>query len=319
MISVIVPVYNCENYLHRSIQSLLAQTIFDQLEIVFVDDGSTDRSPHIIQEYIDKYSNMKLIRQSNMGVSAARNTGIKNAAGNYIAFFDSDDIAVETLYEKLLQLAKDNQADLSCVNYSMCFSDGVTKVHKKQGKRVIYGDEIITAFFSENDLGINVVEKLFKAEIVRRIRFPEETAVGEDMFFLFQYILQIKSVAIDTTESLYLYQIRTGSAMKSKFSPKYFEPVALSKKMMEQLSDNQALLPYAKANWIHETCKAMSLYYQSQITEYSEIISEYRRNIASYPVRKAFQYMSKKHFVAFLLMRLSPKLYILVYKMLRMG
>lgn len=319
MISVIVPVYNCESYLRRSIQSLVAQTIFDQLEIVFVDDGSTDNSSCVVREYVDKYSNIKLIRQRNMGVSAARNRGIKEAAGDYIAFFDGDDLAEDKLYEKLLQLMETNQADLGCVNYSMCFSDGVTKIHKTQGKRTIYGDEIIKSFFSENDLGINIVDKLFKAEIARNICFPEGIAIGEDMFFLFQYLQQAKSVAIDTTVSLYLYQIRTNSAMKSKFSPKYFEPVVLSKKMMDMLSSDQALYPYAEANWIHEICKAMSLYYQSQITEYSEIIKEYKNNVTAYPVRKAFQYMSKKHFIALLLMRISPKMYVTVYKMLHMG
>lgn len=96
MISVIVPVYNCEKYLDKSIQSLINQTIFDDLEIIFVDDGSYDRSADIIKLYIEKYPNLTLICQKNKGVSAARNRGIGEAHGDYVTFFDADDLAEST-------------------------------------------------------------------------------------------------------------------------------------------------------------------------------------------------------------------------------
>ena len=97
MISVVVPIYNCASYLDRGIHSLINQTIFNELEIIFINDGSDDNSELILQTYIDKYSNMKLICQKNKGVSAARNRGIEEARGEYIAFFDADDIAEEML------------------------------------------------------------------------------------------------------------------------------------------------------------------------------------------------------------------------------
>ena len=93
MISVIVPVYNCEAYLDESIQSLMQQTYFEHMEIIFIDDGSKDNSTKIISKYTEKHSNMRLIKQTNHGVSAARNRGIEAASGEYIAFFDADDIA----------------------------------------------------------------------------------------------------------------------------------------------------------------------------------------------------------------------------------
>ena len=88
MISIIVPVYNCENYLEKSIESLLKQTFFRQLEIILVDDGSTDTSASIMKKYAEKYKNIKVVSQRNSGVSAARNHGIEEATGEYIAFFD---------------------------------------------------------------------------------------------------------------------------------------------------------------------------------------------------------------------------------------
>lgn len=319
MISVIVPVYNCEKYISTSIQSLIAQTIFNELEIIFIDDGSQDKSAEIIQGYIDKYSNMKIIRQSNKGVSVARNRGIEAASGEYIAFFDADDIAQNTLYERMLDIMVSNAADMSCVNYSMCFADGVTKVHKKQEKKKLYNDEILISFFSSNVLCNNVIDKLFDSSIVKQISFPEGYAIGEDMYFVFQYLLRCEKVIADTTECLYYYYIRDNSAMKSKFSAKYFEPVELSKKMMDIISNDRMLYVYAESNWIHEMCKAMALYYQSGNKEYKEIIVEYRRNIQDYSLVKAFKYLSIKHFVALLMMRYFPRMYIVVYKYLHIG
>lgn len=319
MISVIVPVYNAEAYLDESIQSLIQQTYFEHLEIIFIDDGSKDKSAKIINEYIKKYSNMRLIRQNNSGVSVARNRGIEEASGEYISFFDADDIAEKQLYEKLYKLIEDNDADMSCVNYSMYFDDGTIKLHKPKRKEVLSEKEVMKTFFQSNVLCNNTFDKLFRLSIVKEIMFPTGYAIGEDMFFVFQYLLKAQRVAVDTTESLYRYCIRLNSAMKSKFSVKYFEPVTLSKKMYDMVSSDKELCFYAEAKWIHEICKAMALYYQSDSSEHSEIISEYRTNLKSYPFRRAIKYLDAKHFIALLLMRISPKLYIWLYQFLHIG
>jgi len=319
MISVIVPVYNCERYLKKSIKSLINQTIFNELEIIFVDDGSEDESALIIQHYVNQHSNMKLIRQSNKGVSAARNRGIEEAAGEYIAFFDADDIAHMSLYERLLNLIVNNDADLSCVNYSMYFEDGFKKVHKKKKKKLFFNEEVIKSFFASDMLCNNTVDKLFRSSIVKDNLFPEGYSIGEDMFFIFQYLMKTKKVIVDTTESLYLYCIHPQSAMKSEFSEKYFDTVILSKKMMDMLNLKSTLYLYAEANWIHEICKSLALYYQSGCTDYKDIIAEYENNIKSYPLNKAFKYLSKKHFISLVIMRISPEKYIKIYKKLHIG
>lgn len=319
MISVIVPVYNCEAYLDESIHSLINQTSFNQIEIIFVDDGSKDNSAKIIKNYTAKYTNMKLIEQTNKGVSAARNRGIESATGEYIAFFDADDIAEKTLYEKLLGLMESYNADMSCVNFSMRFDDETIKVHKKKRKQLFSSEEAVKSFLHSNVLCNNTFDKLFRLSIVKEIMFPAGYAIGEDMFFIFQYLLKAKKVAIDTTESLYLYCIHSNSAMKSKFSAKYFEPVDLSKKMMNMVPLNEEVFFYAEANWIHEICKALALYYQSKSNEYNESVSEYKKNLKSYPIGRAIRYLDAKHLTALLIMRISPELYIKLYKMLHIG
>ena len=163
LISIIVPCYNEQEALpifYKTIKPILEELPLDH-ELVLVDDGSKDRSTAIVEKYVEQYSNMKLVKQSNKGVSAARNRGIEEATGEYIAFFDADDIAQKSLYEELLDLMVMNEADLSCVNYSMCFPDGVTKIHKKKEKKLLYDDEIIKLFLSSNILCNNTIDKLF--------------------------------------------------------------------------------------------------------------------------------------------------------------
>lgn len=319
MISVIVPVYNCALYLDKSIQSLIAQTIFRDLEIIFIDDGSTDESVKIIQSYARKYTNMRLICQSNHGVSSARNRGLKEAKGKYVAFFDADDIAFNTLYEELLSLMVDNNVDMSCVNYIKCFSDGVEKVQKKREETILFGRQIIESFFLSNLLCNNTFDKLFKLSIAKKIQFPEGFAIGEDMFFVFKYLLKTKKVAVDTTRCLYRYYIRNNSAMKSEFSEKYFDTIILSKKMMNMVSYNSSIYLLTEANWIHEICKTLALYYQSGSRQYQEMAINYNKYLKSYPVKKAFRYLGKKHFIALLIMKICPKLYIKIYERLHIG
>ena len=319
MISVIVPVYNCALYLDKGIRSLIDQTIFEDLEIIFVNDGSNDKSADIIQSYTEKYPNMRLINQVNQGVSSARNRGIDAASGDYITFFDADDKAEPILYEKLLRMIKDNNADLSCINYKKYFQDGAVKIQKEAVCKTYDTEEIMKIFFLSNVLCNNTFDKLFNLSIVGTQRFPEGYAIGEDMYFVYMYLLKSKKIAVDTSECLYQYYIRNNSAMKSRFSEKYFDSVNLSKAMMNFVPNNSHNYLLTEANWIHEICKTLALYYQDTSDKYYPQIDEYEKSIKNYSLVKAYKYLSKKHFIALLLMRLSPKLYIKIYEYLHVG
>lgn len=111
ILSVIVPIYNVEQYLAECLDSLISQTE-KNIEILCIDDGSTDKSKSIVETYISLYDNIKLICQPNRGPSAARNTGIYNAKGTYIAFIDPDDTVSENMYQKMLTIANTHQLDL---------------------------------------------------------------------------------------------------------------------------------------------------------------------------------------------------------------
>lgn len=319
-VSVVVPVYNCENYLRKSINSLINQTIFENIEFIFVDDGSTDRSAEIINEYCQNYDNMIFIRQTNKGVAAARNRGMQEAKGEYISFFDADDIAKKNLYEKLYHLINDNSADISVVDYSMVFEDGTEKKHRGNLNKILNKNDAMKSFFSDNTICSNPVDKMFRKDIVKSCEFPYGYAIGEDMFFVYQALKKSNKIVIDSTESLYIYCIHSGSAMKKKFSDKYIDAVRLAGRILSDYPRKEKLYNYAEANYIHEICKMLGLMYQSNanISDF-ECVDKYKVIMNNYSIRKAHKYMSKKHLIALLLMRFSPSIYCYVYKILRIG
>ena len=131
-LSVIVPVYNAEAYLRKCISSILQQTYSD-LEVILVNDGSIDSSGKIAQEIADEDDRVKVINQINQGVSSARNTGLRIAAGRYVGFVDADDWIEPTMYETLINGIIDCQADLACCGYQTLYVDGRKNLHDLQG------------------------------------------------------------------------------------------------------------------------------------------------------------------------------------------
>ena len=117
-LSVIIPVYNAEKYLQDCIQSVVEQTIFNEIEVIAVNDGSTDGSEKILRNFSCKYNNIRIINQKNQGIAIARQTGLKNTRGGYIAYLDDDDFINANMYEVMLREAEDNDADYIYCNYS---------------------------------------------------------------------------------------------------------------------------------------------------------------------------------------------------------
>lgn len=193
-LSVVIPVYNAEKYLPDCLASLEKQTIFEIMEIIFVNDGSTDTSPSIIRDFASKHGNVKTIDLENGGVSRARNTGIEAACGGFIGFCDSDDTLEETYYENLLAAVKRAGA-----SFSFC---GLT-FDRAEGRRpqppffpegeVLRGREGIRTFAEKmlTDGSQNsTVNKVFRASLIRDngIRFPLGVKIGEDKRFVLDFL-----------------------------------------------------------------------------------------------------------------------------------
>lgn len=218
MISVIIPAYNIEKYLPRCLESILTQTYRD-LEIVLVDDGSTDSTGAICDEYARRDSRIAVIHKENGGVSSARNMGLDRAKGEYIAFVDGDDILHRDYFLVLLENAVKHNSDISVCRLEMVYGDGERRVNCSLETGKLDKVKIIEGFFfNENikEIMYGPYNKLFKSEVIGNIRF-KQYKYGEDLLFVFMVLERASSIYYDHYVG-YSYVRRDGSATKTEFS-----------------------------------------------------------------------------------------------------
>lgn len=189
-LSVIVPVYNASQYLHDCIDSILAVDRQD-MELLLVDDGSTDNSGTICDEYADKDKRVKIFHKPNGGVSSARNVGIGNSQGKWITYVDADDKATEAL----LNFIPDEDVDLVCFNWEYTTGERENEILKNY----VYKEKELKSFLSQHLVDYvfrTPWAKLFKREILlnHNIRFDERFSLGEDNLFVTEYLCVIKNI-----------------------------------------------------------------------------------------------------------------------------
>lgn len=212
-ISIIVPIYNVENYLRKCLDSILNQT-YKNIEIILIDDGSKDSSGDICDEYALKSKKIKVIHKENAGLSATRNLGIEISTGDYIAFIDSDDYITEDYCEMLYSALKETDADIACGAYKVVRTDGSVIIDSSiesglcQSEVVEYkGIEIIKEFLSQKTFKNFVWNKLFKKSVVCDFQ------VGinyEDIVFGFKVLSAINKITY-VNRNCYFYLKRNSS------------------------------------------------------------------------------------------------------------
>lgn len=222
MISVVVPIYNVEKYIHKSIESILNQS-YHNLEIILVDDGGTDDCPAICDEFAKKDNRIKVIHKENGGLSDARNAGVAVATGAYISFIDSDDFIKPDMYEKMLTRMKETNADIVVCNYDCVSEDGTPIEERNQNTTIT--DEVYTSKEAVEKLCGNNYEywvtawnRLYKSRVAKAVPFPKGK-IHEDEFTAHLFYDQAERVA-GISEPLYQYVIRENSIMTKKYSIK---------------------------------------------------------------------------------------------------
>ena len=223
LISVIIPVYNVEKYLPRCLESIICQA-YENIEIIIVNDGSTDNSENICQNYMKRDNRIKLINQKNSGAAVARNIGIDYANGEYIGFVDSDDIVCSDMYEKLLKNIIKTNADISICDFietkQLNYTDETKSNNTKFNLQVYNTDEIVSKFLRINSYEqyFSVWNRLYKAELFENIRFTEGI-INEDVDFSYKIFLSSKLVCV-SKEPLYYYYVGNNSITRNKLTPK---------------------------------------------------------------------------------------------------
>ena len=234
LVSIVVPVYNVSQYLRKSLESILNQT-YRNLDIIIVDDGSTDESFEICQAYalIDKRIN--LIHQENKGLCGARNTGIDHAKGKYITFVDSDDYVENDYIEYLLNQLLENRAEIaSCEAYVLRNSKN-TYFIKESGIKIISSKEAIDRLLYDDDVHTNVWAKLFLTELFEGVRFPEGMFF-EESAVIHKLIFKCFFYSIGYSQKYY-YNIRENSITTQKFTEKKLDLLVTTDQMCADIQE----------------------------------------------------------------------------------
>lgn len=243
VVSVIVPIYNAEQYLADCIESIVHQTLSD-IEIILVNDGSIDESNKLCMRYKELDSRIIYIEQSNQGVSVARNAGKNKSSGEYIIFVDADDELHPQMLEKLYCDAKGYNADISVCQIQRIQSKNEIVTGLEGKVSVMDNNAALKSYMTESKLEIGVWNKLFKKSAIENIDFCIGRKMNEDKFFAFEGIMNAEVVTY-RNEGLYFYYVRNNSVTKQKFDKKWFDNVFFCEKIYEIIIKNKPELEAA--------------------------------------------------------------------------
>lgn len=232
LISIVVPVYNVEKYVRRCLDSIINQS-YKELEIILVDDGSTDNSSVICDEYKEKDNRIKVIHKKNGGLSEARNVGIDIANGKYIAFIDSDDYISNDYFEYLYKLLIYNEADIAVCDYQL-FSNKLKNKKQKERIETFSSLGILEKMLYGNHNLISSWCKLYKKKLFDNIRYPKGQCY-EDVNTTFLLYEKCQNVVVSNLKK-YFYLVRKDSITNQAFSKKNFDIIKSNDEMIEYLS-----------------------------------------------------------------------------------
>lgn len=315
-ISVIIPVYNIAKYLPRCLDSVIAQT-YKNLEIILVDDGSTDNSRDVIEEYAKKDSRIVKIFKKNSGVSDTRNKGIDAATGDYIGFVDGDDYIEPEMYELLLGNALKYDADISHCGYQMVFPSHIDYYYNT-------GDIII----QDNKKGIidlmqgkyiepSPCNKLYKHSVIKDVKMPLDIKINEDYFFnVMVFANAEKSVFED--RALYHYILRKNSATTSSINEhKFFDCEIVRERIVEHFKNDDEIYKIAVNNLLRSRINIM----RNFATNKSAKIFVHRKKEIKSKIKKLYFDMKSKGILTrrakidCILILYCPVLFNIVYKL----
>ncbi len=311
LISVIIPVYNNENYLDKCIESVVNQT-YKNLEIILVDDGSTDNSPKLCDEWAKNDSRIKVIHKDNTGVSDSRNIALDIVKGDYITFVDSDDYVDNDYIESMLKAAEETESDIAVSGFYFDFTDGTSE--ELNSDYCIFNKNDLLKSYLMDLIRPEACAKLIKRSIIADIRFEINVHYAED--FLFNYnILKNASRLVNIGEPKYHYLQESGnSSTTALITSNRAESYKVFERVLKECSEFNEL--YSASVWRFTVAVFAIL---TRVMQDEEFLNEYFDDISNCIIkyRKDIlinKYIRKKHKLAVLLLCFSKSLYIKVFK-----
>jgi len=292
IITVVVPIYNVSKYLNACIDSILNQN-YRNLEVILVDDGSTDESAKICDEYEKKDARIIVFHKKNGGLSSARNVGIDNATGEFITFIDSDDYVGPTFIETLYESIRNWDSQISMCDFLRVDEnkelDEIVINNSPRQEDFFSPEEAIKNVYSSDYHGIDFVAwaKLYRIELFTTtgIRYPEGK-LHEDTFTTYKLFYEAKKLSY-VDYPLYYYRIREGSIMNAQFNLKRLDMLEATREMCDFLrrKGHKELLKLAFIEHLHNTKKIISEMLQSpnvDKTDIKSVCKDLKRDISYY-------------------------------------
>lgn len=232
LISVIVPVHNGEAYLEKCIESIAAQD-YEELEILVINDGSTDATAKICSRLCRQYENLWVIELPDLGVSAARNRGLEQAKGNYITFVDADDRMRPGMLRRLYEMLGETKSDMAGCRFAVWGTEGEWEQLAIEGDTSpdMKNPQSVATYNNKRFLKESLLRgntrcwsKLYKRSLIGQVRFRQGLSVGEDMLFLVELLPHMER-AVETTWPGYGYYQNPGGVMQRPFTPAYMDQI----------------------------------------------------------------------------------------------
>ena len=288
LISIIVPIYNTEKYLRQCLDSIINQT-YTNFEVLLINDGSTDSSGMICQEYVERDSRFHYFEKDNGGVASARNLGLERSVGAYITFIDSDDWVEPNYLDVLYTALKENDTDVAISTYKRFAQDGVFYLRSYSRE----DDEFLNIGTRSRDSFLEILpklgeldhsfysisSKLIKREIIGNLLFDEQISYAEDLNFFFYLYLGVESV-VYVRDYTYVYRTHDASTSQNVNELKALQELEIYKKMFQQI--DRMRLPtfhYFKRMENVVTYRISGFPTSKAIREYESFVSEVRERV----------------------------------------
>lgn len=315
LISFIVPIYNVERYLQKCVDSILAQS-YSNIEVVLVDDGSTDESVAICDSYANRDKRVQVIHKENGGASSARNEGLSFAHGSYIAFIDSDDYVSPSMAEKLLDAISKTDSDLAMCNFAYTDELGnITEAFSDDTKAGEYiTEELLRKVAAGWTFGILVWNKLFKKELFDGGLLFLEGRIAEDEMIAHRLLARVRKAVI-IPDVLCFYRQRTGSVTNSAFNEKNLDSLeALIDRVEFFISINEEELAYiASVTAMKNLADLWS--FRNKSKEIKAVLESYKTRIRNLCGKIGKQQVAGKYVVSVFLFEKSFPLFLLMKRL----
>lgn len=241
-ITAVVSVYNMASYLERFMNTFLGQKYL--CEIILVDDGSTDGSFEMCENYAKKYPDfIRVIHKDNGGLSSARNAGIEKAKGDYIIFPDPDDWVEPNYTNRMIELQNEYNLDMVCIGHYIDYDDEYFLGKNGHKFWILDGKAAQKALIVQPCISSFAWDKLFRLDIIQKygLRFMDDVGTREDVDFSFRYLTYCNSVCYDPESRLYHYYQRNGATTHSGFSKKKFDAIHTYEKIIDSTDDYELI------------------------------------------------------------------------------